>query len=173
MNEPADVTEEAKESAEVARATTDATENSTATASAQAPLSAATPGVTLCDVLIADDAGPSRQILSAILRNFAHGLRLAEARNGDEAFELWQRLQPRITMLDLDMPGTDGLATLQKIRAASGTAFVAIVSGRSSPDNVRRALELGASGFVVKPYKPQRILDLLERYARVSGQRIG
>lgn len=126
-----------------------------------------------CDVLIADDAGPSRQILSAILRTFAQGLRLAEARNGEEAFELWQRLHPRITMLDLDMPGTDGLETLQKIRAAHATAFVAIVSGRSSPDNVRRALELGASGFVVKPYKPQRILDLLERYAVASGQRIG
>ena len=169
MNEPADVTEAGSEHAEAASETT----NASATATPTSPAAAPTPGVTLCDVLIADDAGPSRQILSAILRNFAHGLKLAEARNGDEAFDLWQRLQPRITMLDLDMPGTDGLATLQKIRAASTTAFVAIVSGRSSPDNVRRALELGASGFVVKPYKPQRILDLLERYARVSGQRIG
>lgn len=169
MNEPADVTEAGSEHAEAASETT----NASATATPTSPAAAPTPGVTLCDVLIADDAGPSRQILSAILRNFAHGLKLVEARNGDEAFDLWQRLQPRITMLDLDMPGTDGLATLQKIRAASTTAFVAIVSGRSSPDNVRRALELGASGFVVKPYKPQRILDLLERYARVSGQRIG
>lgn len=160
MNEPGELIE---------NPAPEAAETETETAVAAPPM----PAVALCDVLIADDAGPSRQILSAILRTFAKGLKLAEARNGDEAFDLWQRLHPRITMLDLDMPGTDGLETLQKIRAVNAQAFVAIVSGRSSPDNVRRTLELGASGFVVKPYKPQRILDLLERYARLSGERIG
>jgi len=127
----------------------------------------------LCDVLIADDSGPSREILSAILRNFVTGLQLAEARNGLDALQSWEDLNPRITMLDLDMPGLDGLASLQRIRAADPGAFVAIVSGSSSPDNVRKALELGASGFVVKPYKPQRILDVLERYAKLTGKTLG
>jgi CheY-like chemotaxis protein len=126
-----------------------------------------------CDVLIADDSGPSREILSAILRNFVTGLQLAEARNGLDALQSWEELNPRITMLDLDMPGQDGLTALQRIRAADPSAFVAIVSGSSSSDNVRKALELGASGFVVKPYKPQRILDVLERYAKLKGKALG
>jgi YesN/AraC family two-component response regulator len=123
----------------------------------------------LCDVLIADDSGPSREILSAILRNFARGLTVREARNGVDALQLWEQLSPRITMLDLDMPGLDGMSALQKMQSIDPKAFVAIVSGTGSVDNVRRALEFGASGFVVKPYKPQRILDLLERYSKLTG----
>lgn len=127
----------------------------------------------LCDVLIADDSGPSREILSAILRNFVNGLRLAEARNGLDALQAWEELNPRIMMLDLDMPGQDGLTTLQRIRAADPGAFVTIVSGRSSSENVRKAIEFGASSFVVKPYKPQRILDVLQRYASLKGVALG
>jgi PleD family two-component response regulator len=57
-----------------------------------------------CDVLIADDAGASRELLSAILRNFAGPLDIREARNGQDAVQLWQQLRPRITLLDIDMP---------------------------------------------------------------------
>jgi CheY-like chemotaxis protein len=122
-----------------------------------------------CDVLMADDSGPSREILSAILRNFASGLRLHEVRNGTDAVQAWRALQPHVTMLDLDMPGLDGFAALQQIREIDASAFVAIVSAGSSVDNVRKALSLGAGGFVVKPYKPQRILDVLKKYAVTSG----
>jgi len=122
-----------------------------------------------CDVLIADDAGASRELLSAILRNFAGRLDLREARNGIEALSLWQQLNPRITMLDIDMPGMDGLSTLQNIRLIQPRAFVAMISGGSSLDHVKKALELGASGFVIKPYKPQRILDVLNKYRQQIG----
>ena len=122
-----------------------------------------------CDVLIADDSGASRELLSAILRNFAGPLDIREARNGQEAVTLWQQWRPRITLLDIDMPGVDGLAALQHIRAARADAFVAMVSGGSSVDNVRKALALGTGGYVIKPYKPQRILDLLMRYRELSG----
>lgn len=97
---------------------------------------------------------------------------MREARNGQEALAMWQTSRPRVTFLDIDMPEMDGLATLAQIRQQQPDAFVAIVSGRSSTDNVRAALTNGASGFVVKPYKPQRILDVLERYQKLSGQTI-
>lgn len=125
-----------------------------------------------CDVLMADDSGPSREILSAILRNFAGGLRLHEVRNGTDAVQAWRSLSPHVTMLDLDMPGLDGFQALQQIREADPTSFVAIVSAGSSLDNVRKALALGAGGFVVKPYKPQRILDVLKKYEAASGHKL-
>lgn len=117
-----------------------------------------------CDVLVVDDTGASRELLAAILRNFAGRLVLREARNGAEALKLWTELNPRITMLDIDMPGEDGLAVLQAMRRERADTFVAMISGSSSMDNVKRAMALGASGFVIKPYKPQRILDLLKKY---------
>jgi two-component system chemotaxis response regulator CheY len=122
-----------------------------------------------CDVLIADDAGASRELLSAILRNFAGPLDIREARNGQDAVQLWQQLRPRITLLDIDMPGLDGLAALQQLRTIDPDAFVAMVSGSSSIDNVKQALALGAAGFVIKPYKPKRIVDLLQRYQDRTG----
>ncbi|MBI5255994.1 MAG: response regulator [Burkholderiales bacterium] len=125
-----------------------------------------------CDVLIADDSGQCRDILRALLRTFTDGLTIREVRNGQEAIQACLSLNPRVTFLDIDMPEVDGLAALQQIRAKNDDAFIAIVSGRSSADNVRRALTTGANGFVVKPYKPQRILDVLERYEAKSGKKM-
>ena len=129
-------------------------------------------GLHRCDVLIVDDSGASRELVAAILRNFAGRLDLREARNGQEALTMAADLNPRITLLDIDMPGTDGLTVLQTLRQARPDAFVAMISGGSSLDNVRKALSLGASGYVVKPYKPQRILDLLNKYTQVTGHQL-
>lgn len=126
----------------------------------------------LCDVLIVDDTGASRELLSAILRNFAGRLDMREARNGSDAMELWNELNPRITLLDIDMPGVDGLTVLQSLRQRRPDCFVAMVSGGSQLETVRRALALGASGYVVKPYKPQRILDLLNKYHQKTGHNL-
>jgi CheY-like chemotaxis protein len=137
----------------------------------QPPLSPA--AAAQCDVLIADDNGPSRQVLAAILRNFVGALQIHEVRSGDEAVRRWPELRPRITLLDLDMPGLSGLQALQAIRGLAPEAFVGIVSGSSSADNVRQALQAGARAFVVKPYKPQRILDVVGRYEQLSGTSLG
>jgi two-component system chemotaxis response regulator CheY len=122
-----------------------------------------------CDVLIADDAGPSRELLAGILRSIAGPLAIREARNGGDAVTLWRDLRPRITLLDIDMPGLDGLSALERIRSVDSKAFVAMVSGSSDIDKVKRALAHGAAGYVIKPYKPQRIVELLQRYTERSG----
>jgi two-component system chemotaxis response regulator CheY len=126
----------------------------------------------ICDILIADDTGPARVVLRALLRRFTDSQGIREARNGAEAFKLWESLRPRLTFLDIDMPGVDGLDALQQIRNVDPKAFVAIVSGCSSAENVKRALGMGANAFVVKPYKPQRIIDVLQRYEASSGRRL-
>lgn len=125
-----------------------------------------------CDVLIIDDTGASRELLAAILRNFAGQLRLREARNGTDGLAMWKELNPHVTLLDIDMPGLDGLSVLQSMRSERPDTFVAMISGGGSLDNVRTALDRGASGFVIKPYKPQRILDLLSKYHKQSGHNL-
>jgi two-component system chemotaxis response regulator CheY len=126
----------------------------------------------ICDVLIADDTGPAREVLRALLRRFTANLGIREARTGAEAFKLWDSLRPRMTFLDIDMPNTDGLEALQQIRDVQKDAFVAIVSSCSSAENVKRALGMGANAFVVKPYKPQRIVDVLQRYEALTGRKV-
>ena len=138
-----------------------------------APTAPVDPAVHRCDVLIADDTGHSREILAMLLRELVPGVTVHQVRDGSEAITAWRELQPRVTFLDIDMPRQDGLAVLKAIRSVQPDAFVAMVSGYSSPDNVREALSMGASGFIVKPFKPQRIADALERFRKMSGHPLG
>ena len=123
-----------------------------------------------CDVLVADDAGLSRELLITILRSFNRDLRIREARDGESAVKLYTTLRPHVTLLDIDMPGIDGIAAMHRIREMDAKAFVGIVSGSSSAANVKAALQGGANAFVVKPFMPQRIIDLLQRFEKATGR---
>ncbi|MBU6257516.1 MAG: response regulator [Burkholderiales bacterium] len=126
-----------------------------------------------CDVLIVDDSGASREILASLLRQVDAGLQIRQARDAAQALGAWLELFPRATFLDIDMPDQDGLTLLKTLRRSRPDAFVVMVSGYSSADNVRQALAMGANGFVVKPYKPQRIVDMLDRYQALTGRKLG
>lgn len=119
-------------------------------------------------ILIADDAFGSRQLLARILHPYVR-VRVVEARDGVEAVEMFRSSGPRLTFLDIDMPGMDGMAVLRQIREIDPKAFVVMVSACGSVTQVRDALALGIGGFVVKPYSTQRILDVLRRYKTATG----
>ena len=119
--------------------------------------------------LVADDAHDSRQLLANMLRHA--GLRVVEARDGQQAQAMFQDSRPVLTFLDIDMPGTDGFAALVAIRALDPKATVVIVSATSSLANVQQTMQLGALGFVVKPYSAKRIIEILRQAAASTGDR--
>jgi two-component system chemotaxis response regulator CheY len=119
--------------------------------------------------LVADDAHDSRTLLANMLRHA--GLRVVEARDGAQAQTLFQEARPVLTFLDIDMPGTDGFAALEAIRALDPKATVVIVSATSSLANVQQTMQLGALGFVVKPYSAKRIIEILRQAAASTGDR--
>jgi two-component system chemotaxis response regulator CheY len=119
-------------------------------------------------ILLADDNMSSRQLLTRLLRSLTTA-ELHEARDGTAALARFNLLQPRVTMLDIDMPELDGLAVLEQIRAIDKQAFVVMVSAYSKIELVRKALELGIGGFVVKPYSEARIAEVLRIYAKQKG----
>lgn len=121
----------------------------------------------LATVLVADDAHDSRQLIARMLQHA--GLRVVEARDGERALEAWQQHRPVLTFLDIDMPRADGFAALTAIRALQPDAAVVIVSAGSSLANVRQAMQLGALGFVVKPWSARRILEVLRQAAERTG----
>jgi DNA-binding NtrC family response regulator len=114
-------------------------------------------------IVVADDSFDSRQILVRLLGQYVDA-EIVEARNGVDAWTAYQRVQPQLTFLDIDMPGRDGLDVLSEIRASDPKAFVVLVSGLGAVEAVMKAITLGAGGFVVKPYAAQRILDVLLKY---------
>lgn len=118
-------------------------------------------------VLIADDETNMRNLLAAVLKscgytNFIH------AADGQQAMECLRTADKslRLAFLDIDMPGFTGLEVLQLARETwPGCAYV-IVTAHSAIDNVISAMNRGAAGFVVKPYTPQKIADVLAKFER-------
>jgi two-component system chemotaxis response regulator CheY len=112
-------------------------------------------------VLIVDDNEVVRRTLRGVVRQDQTLEFIGEASDGGAALEAVRSLKPDIVCLDVQMPGLDGLAVLQQIRETSKETRVVIVSGHPTGDVVAKALELGAAGFVVKPFNARKVLDTI------------
>ena len=114
-------------------------------------------------VLIVDDVAVARDLMRAMLRSL-DVTQIFDASNGIDAIALFRRERPDIVFLDIRMPGMDGLQALGEMLADNPAAFIVIDSAESTAKNVRAALELGAKGFIVKPFNMQKVRDILDKY---------
>jgi DNA-binding NarL/FixJ family response regulator len=107
-------------------------------------------------VLIADDQTLVRSGLRSLIEHEPDLVVVAEAANGDEAFLLTVEHRPDIVLMDVRMPGTDGLAATQRITSAPDLASVKVVvlTTYELDDYIFRALSAGASGFLLKTVEP-------------------
>jgi two-component system chemotaxis response regulator CheY len=119
-------------------------------------------------VLIVDDVAVARDLVRAMLRSLDVE-QIFDASNGIDAIALFRREHPDIVFLDIRMPGMDGLQALAEMLAENPAAFIVIDSAESTADNVRAALELGAKGFLVKPFNMQKVRDVLDNYFRYKS----
>jgi two-component system chemotaxis response regulator CheY len=114
--------------------------------------------------LIVDDARFMRMMLRDLLSK--NGLEVVgQAADGDEAVEEYARTRPDVVTLDIMMPRSDGLRALECILAADPHARVVVVSAIEHNDTVERALAMGAADYVLKPFSPHRIVEVLRRAA--------
>ena len=109
-------------------------------------------------VLVVDDAAFMRKMVSDALTKAGHEV-IAEAANGQEAVDQFQALKPEVMTLDITMPEKDGLAALKEIMALDPTAKVVMCSALGQETKVLEAVKSGAKDFVVKPFKPHRVID--------------
>lgn len=119
-------------------------------------------------VLVADDIKVMRSLLKSNLSTFDVEI-VSEVDNGDEVVELVRRHTPDIVFLDISMPGKNGLEVLQELKSEFADIFVAMISGHNTFDNIKRSMELGADGFVIKPYTAIKIREMIDKYR--SGSR--
>lgn len=113
-------------------------------------------------VLIVDDNDLMRALLRTILRSKQYDV-IGEAGNGVDALELAERLRPDIICLDILMPEIGGLEALETIKTLYPQIVVVMVTGSPSVDNVREAIQGGASGFIIKPFNAGKVLDTVNR----------
>ncbi|HVF19977.1 MAG TPA: response regulator, partial [Mycobacteriales bacterium] len=113
-------------------------------------------------VLLVDDAVDIRAIMRINLE-LSGAVIVGEAGTGREAVELASELQPDVVLLDLAMPGMDGLEALPLVRAAAPDAKVVVLSGFAAARMEQSALDLGAAAYVEKGTPVHEILELLRR----------
>lgn len=114
-------------------------------------------------VLVADDVKLMRSLLRSSLASFECEV-IAEVESGDKVADQVRQFQPDIVFLDINMPGKNGLDVLQELKDEFKNMFVAMVSGHNSFNNIRRSIELGADGFVSKPYTAVKIRELIDKF---------
>lgn len=104
-------------------------------------------------VMIVDDSPEWRAVARIALVPAGHDI-VGEAEDGAVALALYPSVTPDIVTLDVQMPVLNGLDCLAALRAQDPTARVVMVTGSASAGVRQRAQELGALGFVAKPYEP-------------------
>jgi len=113
-------------------------------------------------VLIVDDALFMRNMLRNIFSESGFDI-VGEAQNGNEAIEMYQRLKPDLVTMDIVMPEKNGIEALKEIMAADGAARIVICSALGQESLIMEALEAGARDFIVKPFKPPKVIEVAQK----------
>ncbi|MBJ7354103.1 MAG: response regulator transcription factor [Thermoleophilaceae bacterium] len=117
-------------------------------------------------VLICDDQPVVRAGLRLVLRPEPGIEVVGEAEDGFGAVEAVERLSPDVVLMDIRMPGRDGIAATELIRDARADAHVLILTNFDDDDLVREALLSGAAGFILKDAPPEQIVEAVRAVAR-------
>ncbi|MGA2483956.1 MAG: response regulator transcription factor [Candidatus Acidiferrales bacterium] len=121
-------------------------------------------------ILVVDDEPQIRRVLRAALGG--RGYVIFEARDGEQALEMLRKDVPDLVLLDINMPGLNGLEVCREIRAALDVPILMLSVRNTEKDKVR-ALDAGADDYVVKPFGMEellaRIRAALRRYQAAEG----
>ena len=111
-------------------------------------------------VLLVDDKATDREVVRAILED--SGYQVREACSGAEAIALASERHHGLILMDIKMPGMDGLETLEQIRRIDPQVKAIFVSGYTLEPPVLQGLRAGAYAAVVKPVDPDELLELIK-----------
>ncbi len=116
-------------------------------------------------ILVVDDDPQIRRVMKATL--VGHGYEVIEARSGEEALETFPGEMPKLVLLDMNLPGIDGLEACRAIRAGSDIPVI-ILSVRNTEKDKVAALDAGADDYVTKPFGIEELLARIRAAMRRS-----
>jgi two-component system chemotaxis response regulator CheY len=111
-------------------------------------------------VLIVDDAIFMRMSIRKMLENNGFDI-VGDAENGKEAIIKERQLKPDLITMDITMPELDGISAVREIMKNNASAKICMVSAMGQERMIREAIELGAMGFLIKPFKEEIVVKTL------------
>ena len=117
-------------------------------------------------ILIVDDDREIRSLVSDVL--VTNGFRVLAAKDGVEMRRILAEAKPDLIVLDLNLPGPDGLALCRELRAQGGLPIIMLTARATTIDRIL-GLELGADDYVTKPFEPRELLARIRTVLRRSG----
>lgn len=114
-------------------------------------------------ILVAEDHNVVREGLVAILNRTPDMTVVAEAKDGIEAIEQFEQMRPDVSVLDLEMPLSTGLEAIGKIRVKDADARIVVLTTYAGDERIHRALEAGASAYVLKDAETAVVLDAIRK----------
>ncbi len=113
----------------------------------------------MLNVLIVDDSLAIRIKMKNYLKKLGHNI-IGEAKDGNEAVELFQKLSPDLITMDISMPGMDGVEALKEImKLSDSSANIIMITANGQDGIVKDALILGAKGYILKPISEEKLQD--------------
>ena len=117
----------------------------------------------MAKILLVDDAAFMRMMVKDVLtKNGYDTAEIYEAADGAQAVDKYNELKPDLVIMDITMPNMDGLEALKAIKGGDPNATIVMCSAMGQEAMVIDAIKSGAKDFIVKPFKPDRILKTVK-----------
>jgi two-component system response regulator MtrA len=122
----------------------------------------------MTSIMVVDDDQDLAEMLGIVLNGV--GMEVDLVSRGDEAVEVFKNSQPDLVLLDIMLPGTDGIEVCREIRKQSTRVPIVMLTAKSDTHDIVKGLEAGADDYMVKPFKPSELVARIRtRLRRVSG----
>ncbi len=123
----------------------------------------------MTSVMVVDDDQDLAEMLGIVLNGA--GMEVDLVSRGDEAIEVFRNIQPDLVLLDIMLPGTDGIEVCREIRKQSTRVPIVMLTAKSDVHDIVKGLEAGADDYMVKPFKPSELVARIRtRLRRTSGE---
>lgn len=122
----------------------------------------------MTSIMVVDDDQDLAEMLGIVLNGV--GMEVDLVSRGDEAIEIFRNSQPDLVLLDIMLPGTDGIEVCKEIRKQSTRVPIVMLTAKSDTHDIVKGLEAGADDYMVKPFKPSELVARIRtRLRRVGG----
>jgi two-component system response regulator MtrA len=119
--------------------------------------------------MVVDDDQDLAEMLGIVLNGA--GMEVDLVSRGDEAIEVFRNSQPDLVLLDIMLPGTDGIEVCREIRKQSTRVPIVMLTAKSDVHDIVKGLEAGADDYMVKPFKPSELVARIRtRLRRLGGE---